>query len=308
MNNDFYKVFEDKHRGSRELIKSRLHAYLPFINPLNELYQHSQTVDLGCGRGEWLELLTDKTDFEALGVDLDDGMLAECEQHKLYYKRQDALTLLKSLSGESQALITAFHLVEHISFTDLQELVQQALRVLKPAGLLILETPNPENIVVGTAEFYMDPTHKQPIPPNLLAFIPEYYGFQQTKIIRLQEDKALHKETTTLIDVLKGVSPDYAIIAQKEGPAELTTKFSSLFANEYGLTLEVLAEKFHQQEIKKVEQYRQKIERAEAKTQAAEAKTQAADEKVTALLSSHSWRYTKPIRQLFSLTKRILGK
>jgi len=308
MSNDFYKKFEDKYRGSRETIKSRLRAYLPFIAPLKKHYPNSQTMDLGCGRGEWLELLTEQDAFDVHGVDLDAEMLAICEQNKLQYKLQDALTALKNLKDESQTLITAFHLVEHIPFEDLQELIQQAKRVLKPAGLLILETPNPENIVVGTSEFYMDPTHKQPIPPNLLAFIPDYYGFQQTKIIRLQEAPRLYKDPIALIDVLKGVSPDYAVIAQKAGPKELTAKFSSQFAKEQGLTLEVLAEIFHQQEIKKAAQQMQRIEMAEAKTQAAEAKTQAAEEKVAALLNSHSWRYTQPIRRLITVIKQILKK
>jgi len=294
MSNDFYKAFEDKHRGSRELIKSRLRAYLPFVELLNKHYPHGQALDLGCGRGEWLELLAEETSFDVRGVDLDDGMLALCQQYKLQYKKQDALAALKSLKDDSQTLITGFHLIEHIPFVELQELIQQALRVLKPAGLLILETPNPENIVVGTAEFYMDPTHQQPLPPNLLAFIPDYYGFQQTKIVRLQEDKALLKAPIALIDVLKGVSPDYAVIAQKEATKELMGPFQPLFSCEYGLTLERLAEKFHQQEQQKTAQQMEQIEIVEAN--------------VAAMLDSRSWRYTKPMRSLLAFIKRICRK
>jgi len=307
----FYKAFEDQHRGSRELIKSRLNVYLPFITPLRNYYENSQTIDLGCGRGEWLELLQDLGGFDAYGVDLDQGMLAVCEAQGLQYKHQDALTSLIELEDESQSIVTGFHIAEHIPFESLQTLVQQALRVLKPGGLLILETPNPENIVVGTAEFYMDPTHNQPIPPNLLAFVPSHYGFEKTKIVRLQEDQDLkHSDSIQLIDVLKGVSPDYAVVAQKKAPDDLASNYETVFAQDYGLNLEVLAEKYHQQEIQKLAQLTAALEvrfqAAEAKTQAAEAKTLAAQQHVQALLTSKSWQLTKPLRACLSFVQRLL--
>lgn len=341
MSDNFYKAFEDKHRGSRELIKSRLQHYLPFINPLKKCYKTSQTIDLGCGRGEWLELLVDNGGFDAHGVDLDSGMLQVCETYKLQYKQQDALTCLKNLDNESQTIVSGFHLAEHIAFEDLQELIQQALRVLKPAGLLILETPNPENIAVGTADFYMDPTHNQPIPPYLLSFIPEFYGFNRTKIVRLQEDKDLIKnDRITLLEVLKGVSPDYAIIAQKDGPNEMMSLFKSAFKKEYGVSLELLAGNFDRQSQGKSERVEQqlteittrageaeartqattqaaeaRIQTAEMKTQAAEAKTQAAEakaqeafERLALLIDSKSWKYTAPLRQGIAFAKRIVSR
>ena len=305
MDNDFYKAFEDKHRGSRELIKSRLNCYLPFINLIKEEYEHSQAIDLGCGRGEWLELLNEQGGFEARGVDLDRGMLDVCEQHGLQYTQQDALTCLNSLADESQALVTGFHLAEHIPFTDLQALVKQALRVLKPAGLLILETPNPENITVGTSEFYMDPTHSNPLPPHLLKFLPDYYGFQQTKIIRLQEDKTLicHSKVT-LLNVLKGVSPDYAIVAQKNAKKQTLGRFKAVFEKDYGITLEFLAEKYDQEAKAKEE----RLLAAEEKILAAEAKTQATTERLILVFNSRSWRYTAFFRRSIRWLSKALSR
>ena len=186
INERFYRAFEDRFRGSREVIKSRLTVYLPFIEPLQEIYDVCRATDLGCGRGEWLELITE-AGVTAHGVDLDDGMLAACRERNLSVETGDAISFLKSLPDQSQAIISGFHIIEHIAFSDLRVLVQEAFRVLKPAGLLILETPNPENIVVSSTSFHLDPSHIKPIPPQLLAFLTEYYGFYRNKILRLQE-------------------------------------------------------------------------------------------------------------------------
>lgn len=164
MSSDFYRTFEEKFRGPRELVKSRLRVYLPFLRPLRGSFSTALAVDLGCGRGEWLELLYEQG-FEAEGVDLDDGMLAACRDLGLKVQTGDALGYLTALPDDSQAIVSGFHLVEHIPFQVLLQLVAEALRVLKPGGLLILETPNPENIIVGATNFYIDPTHHRPIPP-----------------------------------------------------------------------------------------------------------------------------------------------
>ena len=103
------------------------------------------------------------------------------------------------------------------------EQVAQALRVLVPGGVLILETPNPENLVVGTSSFYLDPTHERPLPWQLLSFLAEHHGFERVKTLRMQESAHLaarvaRHEALSLMDVLGGASPDYAIVAQKAAP------------------------------------------------------------------------------------------
>ena len=77
MSDGFYRAFEERYRGSRELIKVRLTAYLPFVEPLLEAYPTAEAIDLGCGRGEWLELLAG-SGFKPMGVDLDKAMLEAC--------------------------------------------------------------------------------------------------------------------------------------------------------------------------------------------------------------------------------------
>ncbi|QVI76296.1 class I SAM-dependent methyltransferase [Pseudomonas syringae] len=243
----FYRAFEDRYRGSRELIHERQQVYIPFLEPLKQIYPESQALDLGCGRGEWLEILI-QNGFQALGIDLDVGMLEACTALGLPVENMDALEKLRSLPDESMTVISGFHIAEHIPFGDLKVLVAEALRVLKPAGLLILETPNSENLVVGTQTFYLDPTHTCPIPHLLLSFLTEYARFSRSQLLRLQEPVALSEGgPVDLFSVLHGVSPDYAIVAQKAAAPEQLEIFDAVFGKEYGMSLESLSRRYDSQ-------------------------------------------------------------
>jgi O-antigen chain-terminating methyltransferase len=275
MSDDFYRAFEDRYRGSRELILSRLRVYLPFVEPLKRIYPECRAVDLGCGRGEWIELMGE-VGIDGHGVDLDDGMLAACRERGLSVEQRDAIEYLEGLPAESVAVVSAFHVAEHIPFTVLQTLVQEALRVLLPAGLIILETPNPENLSVGANTFYLDPTHERPIPPPLLAFLPEHYGFARTKVLRLQEAPGLRGPTdVTLTDVLMGVSPDYAIVAQKGSRYwKRMARFDAAFSKDYGLDLGRLAMNYDSSVGSKLGEILAQVDRSaefEARAAAAEA-------------------------------------
>lgn len=246
MSAPFYRAFEDKHRGSRELIRSRLEIYVPFLEPLLRQNAQPGAIDIGCGRGEWLELLRDHG-FTARGVDLDENMLQACRERGLDVARSEGFATLKAIPSESLALVSAFHVVEHIRFEELQAIVTEALRVLVPGGLMILETPNSENIEVGTSRFYLDPSHVRPIPQQLLAFVVEHAGFERHKVLRLQESTELHGASpVSLMSVLGGVSPDYAIVAQKRASAEIFHAHDLAFSREYGLSLPTLAQRYDQ--------------------------------------------------------------
>ena len=276
MNSNFYRAFEDQHRGPRELIKSRLSAYLSFIEPLKSIHVDVNAVDLGCGRGEWLELLLE-VGVQAYGVDLDQGMLSACRELGLSVKTSDAVIHLKTLANDSQSVVSAFHLVEHISFEQLQALVFQAHRVLKPGGLLIMETPNPENIVVATRNFYLDPTHQRPIPPELLSFVAHFYGFSRVKLVRLQESKDLEwLANLTLQDVLGGASPDYAVVAQKAAAHDLFAQLDAPFSAEYGLSLENLTALYQGQIAARIDRADSAVQLAEKTAQQAGANAQQA--------------------------------
>jgi SAM-dependent methyltransferase len=248
MSENFYKAFEDRYRGSRDTIKQRQSAYLPFLLPLARLHAPATALDLGCGRGEWLEL-ANGNGFAARGVDLDDGMLSSCRERGLQVETADAIGTLRALPANSVALVSAFHLIEHIPFEAVHELIREALRVLQPGGLLIMETPNPENLSVGAHTFYRDPSHLRPLPPELMLFAVEFNGFARQRIVRLQEDPALRGAAVTrLQQVLDGVSPDYAIIGQKAAAPAALAAFDSAFAADFGLSFEFMAQRYDRQE------------------------------------------------------------
>ena len=252
MADDFYKNFEDRYRGPREMIKTRLRVYFPFIKPLLQFYPDAKAIDLGCGRGEWLELLLE-LGICGTGIDINEGKFTNCQNQGFTVHKGDAWSFLKKQASNSQLIISGFHIAEHLPFIDLQAIFKESLRVLQPGGLLILETPNPENITVGTVNFWLDPTHIHPLPPLLLEFLSENSGFCRTKLLRLQESADLsNKANIGLIDVIAGVSPDYAIVAQKSGGEPILTCINDPFSLYYGTTLGALANSYDNVMEKKI--------------------------------------------------------
>lgn len=197
-------------------------------------------LDLGCGRGEWLETLQG-FGLDPHGVDLDEGMLADCVALGLPAERRDALEALAAAEDESLGLLSAFHLIEHLPFEDVRTIVRDGLRALAPGGLLVLETPNPENIEVGTVTFHNDSTHVAPIPPNVLKFLAEHAGYAKIKLLRLNAHPLEDSKTVGMSDVLFKASPDYALVAQKAGPSDVMTATEPAFAAATGPSTRDLA-------------------------------------------------------------------
>ncbi|WP_242225220.1 class I SAM-dependent methyltransferase [Shinella zoogloeoides] len=299
----FYHEFEAHFRGTRQEIQKRLEVYIPFLEPLLNASDRPRIVDVGCGRGEWLEL-TSSIGMDAHGVDLDEGMLQDCWDRGLSADKADAIAYLASLPADSLAVVSGFHIAEHLPFEALQALIANALRVLQPGGLLILETPNAENIHVGSLTFHMDPTHVKPLPPGLLSFLPRFHGFQRAKVLRLQENKELAEaDTTRLLDVFQGVSPDYAVVAQKSGEPAYLHQWDGLFDKEFGLTLDTLSHRFEQGFHDRISAQGEQIQDLQRQLdglarQNSDYQYQLTDyqERLEAVYNSTSWRITQPLR------------
>jgi SAM-dependent methyltransferase len=227
---EHYGEFETAFRGSRDTVRERQKTYLEDVLPLRSL--SAPVVDLGSGRGEWLELLRDH-DVSAYGVDTNELFREQNRERGLDVKHEDALAHLRGLPESTLAVLTAFHLIEHLAPEDLIELVDAALRVLRPGGLLILETPNPMNLEVGASTFHIDPTHRKPVHPMWLEFLLTTRGFVDVELRYLNpapevqlkvpsadgggDPERLRTFVQQANDVLFGPR-DYAAIARKPAP------------------------------------------------------------------------------------------
>lgn len=299
MNDDFYVAFEEKFRGSEELIKERQKKYLKFINPLKILKDEVKALDIGCGRGEWISLLNENG-FNARGIDINESMVKVASQKGLNAAVNDALGELKSLEENSLDIITAFQVVEHIKFDDVLELIKEAKRVLAPCGILILETPNPENIMVGTQWFYLDATHKNPIPCELLSFATHYYGLERNFIFKTNEKSPSEYERDMgIFDVFEGVSPDYSVIAQKNG--DQSELFDEAFAVMPGVNLAQISASYNN----KFDKLKQQIDGV---LNAYIQRYEVAQNELNDMLNSKSWRITKPLRVSMKIAKKIVGR
>lgn len=218
-----YRSFEDRFRGSSEVIRERQRVYLPLIGAIAASAPAGRrALDIGCGRGEWLGLIA-QHGWTGIGVDSNLSMLGPEAPAGVAFVHGDGLDYLRSCADGSFGLATAFHVVEHVSNDVLTALLKELRRVLSPGGLVILETPNPENLTVASWSFYMDPTHRAPIAPALLRYCAEAAGFTNAAVLRL--NGAASDRTKPLPSRLAGLfanAPDYSVIALN-GEAEGTS-------------------------------------------------------------------------------------
>lgn len=221
MPGSLYVEFENIFRGERVEIKRRLSAYIPRLRALGVGSVAMPVIDLGCGRGEWLEVLLENG-MSGTGVDSNHAMVEESKVRGLTVQAGDAVEYLRNLPSESQGGVTGFHLVEHMQIERLIELLDQTVRVLKSGGIAIFETPNPENVIVSTHTFRLDPTHRFPVPPALLQFLAESRGLGSAEIIYLHpypESYKIHSATEGSIAAFLNQHfygpQDYAVVAKK---------------------------------------------------------------------------------------------
>ena len=212
--NDLYIAFENQFRGTADEIKQQQVKYLPFLSAIAQnISEPLKVLDIGCGRGEWLRLLSEHN-YESEGVDLSHTMVDLCLLEGFKATQGDAIAYLENKDDNSVHVITAFHVVEHLPFEHMVRLFDQCLRVLKPGGKIIFETPNPENLTVSGYSFYLDPTHKNPIPPITLEFIARQRGYSQINIYRYNPRKEVG-DVTPLVENWFNSPVDFAVIAEK---------------------------------------------------------------------------------------------
>lgn len=208
-------AYIDQFRGTREQIKAGLKYYLPFVPSAQTA---GDLLDLGCGRGEWLELLKDNK-RDALGIESNALLASQAENRGLQVIKGDALVYLRGVPDASLSMVTGFHFIEHLSFETLIELLDEIKRTLKRGGVVIFETPNPKNLTVAACNFYADPTHRQPVFPETLQFVLKEKGFEDVTLNYLNPVEGSPfrngREGSQELDSWFFGPRDFAIIAHK---------------------------------------------------------------------------------------------
>lgn len=225
MLDQLYASFEERFRGPEELVRQRVAPYVDVVREAGAGGLDAPVIDIGCGRGEWLQLLRENG-LSAKGIDRNQVFAAEVAAKGDEVIIEDAVQALAAMAEASAGAITSMHLVEHLRLDAMVGMIDEAFRVLRPGGVLILETPNPENLDVSLINFYMDPTHLNPLPPEFLRWLTEARGFARARIERLREARELQApalvpedaagaESINNLIARTHVAPDYAIIAYK---------------------------------------------------------------------------------------------
>ncbi len=224
-----YLLFENRHRGSEAEIKARQRAYLPYFR------ESGSVLDIGCGRGEFLELLKE-AGIPAQGAELNPEMVQVAQQKGVEVIQGDGLEYLRKLPDQNLGGIFLSQVIEHLGPENLRELVRTAFLKLAPGGVLLAETVNPQCLTTFSGAFYVDLSHHNPIHPEAARYLWESVGFRQVNILYVspyppemllkemvrRDDESYEDETVRVLnenvrrlnDLLYGYQ-DYAVVGTK---------------------------------------------------------------------------------------------
>lgn len=217
-----YSDFEQRFRGDEETVKEKLKRYLPLFSPVDNI------LDMGCGRGEFIELLLQEGK-KAVGIDVSGSMLNRAAEKGIDGKKIAALEYLQQESDNSIGGIFSAQVIEHLPPDYLRDVVRESFRVLKPGGPIVLETVNPLSIFALSNIYFLDVTHQKPLHPEYMRYLLESSGFGDVKIIYADElteeqlveispENRIAKEFNTNVDKLNKIlfaSPVYAVTGTK---------------------------------------------------------------------------------------------
>jgi O-antigen chain-terminating methyltransferase len=204
-----YSSLADETRGTREEVREGLRVYLPVLERVKAKLPRASVLDLGCGRGEWLELLRNEG-YTARGVDWNRSLVEDCRGRQLEVAQGDVLEHLAGVPDASIAVVTAFHLAEHLPFRKLVRLLDEITRVLQTGGVAILETPNPDNLLAGA-------THCRLMSSGTLRFLVESRGLSQVEVMPLHPEPGVEGEgeLADRFNRLFSGPRDYAVVGWK---------------------------------------------------------------------------------------------
>lgn len=170
-----YFQFESQFRGSREEIAQRQRVFLPYF------HNGERVLDIGCGRGEFVELLISEN-IPAIGVDANSDMVDFCQELALPVSLAEGTRYLDQLEDNSLGGVFSAQVVEHMPPEAIVDLVGRCWAKIQKGGVLIIETVNPI-CPVANGNFYLDPTHVRPVHPELLRFCFESQRFSLVEFV-----------------------------------------------------------------------------------------------------------------------------
>lgn len=209
--------FQARFSGDEPVIRAQSERFLPLFAG------RRRVLDLGSGRGTFLDLAREHS-IGAYGVDLDRRMVDEALRQGFECVEADALAHLRSLEPGSLDGLYARHVAEHILPGELVDLLRECRRVLAPGAPLVMVTPNVATLTVGAHTFWLDPSHRRPIPPELFRFYLEVEGFTRVELqtfeaseTRLSEDlpAGAQLENARLLNEVLFGHRDYAVIGRQ---------------------------------------------------------------------------------------------
>lgn len=219
-----YFLFENKFRGTEKSIKASQKQYLKYY------LDHQNVLDIGSGRGEFLELLNEKN-ISCTGIDVYEEFVEYCIDKGLNAIHGDALDYVRNQEDLSLGGVFMGQVAEHLDSNYLLNLIKVCYAKMKQGAYFVAETPNPTNLTTFTNNFYLDPSHIKPVHPQTFKFLLEYAGFKEVEIIYTDNSRSDYRlplingsSITNLEEVNSGInlmsdlvfgSLDYAIAAKK---------------------------------------------------------------------------------------------
>lgn len=222
-------AFAERFRGPEDELRRAQERYVEFFRDAT-----GPVVDLGCGRGEFLGLLADAR-IDAYGVDADARIVASCVHKGFHVRQDDILEHLGSVEPASLGGIFCSQVIEHLPTAAVPRFFASAAKALIPGGTLVIESVNPQSLIVFASAFYVDLDHIRPLHPLTLRFLAEDAGFGSIDVIYLSPpsedvkpqplgrvgdaavDAALERieqNFTRVADVVFGPQ-DYALVAKR---------------------------------------------------------------------------------------------
>jgi O-antigen chain-terminating methyltransferase len=226
VSSEFYRALRRNLGSGDQLVEKKL--YLSILEAVEPTVRSRNALHYGFEDTGWLSILADRGWTVVDVVPKLDNALAEARAVVGY----DPVTHIRSQPPEATDLISGFHLAERLSAEDLIAFIEEARRALRPGGILILETANPENLLVGSNRFYLDPTFKRPTPPEYLKFVARHSGFEFVDVVGVGVlPQARGSSPSDLFRKCLEVPPDYILVARNPGYNATAASGDPLAAN-----------------------------------------------------------------------------